>query len=141
MRATNHMLEFVRTTRPWIVLMSVLGFLIALSIIVGSMGLAVSGAMYSNPETSPALPKYIGSALLLIMGLIVLYPMTRLWAAGSGLGQFLETSSTSALQAGLAQHRRFWKSLGIYTIVMMALGALMTLAFFVWLAPMMVPSK
>jgi hypothetical protein len=116
---SEHALEMLRQTRPWVIFLGIVSFVLAaflaLFCLLIFIGLAVQP---SNP----------GGAMAVIVALsnvpmigVCIYPGVKLVKYGAAIGRLMETRATSDLDDALAQQKSMWKFSGIATIVMIVL--------------------
>ena len=105
-------------TRPWVRLMSVLGFISVA--FLGFIGLAggLAGIATQRAEL----------AILLIypvFGLLYLFPSLSLYRYASRIADFVARGEQHQLEAALDAQRAFWKFVGILTLI----GLVLTVMF------------
>ena len=112
-------LDSLRQTRPWVLLMGILCFIVAGLTILG--GLAFAGMMAFGGAGGPfaggmgiALP-----AIYLIMGLLYIFPGIFLVRYATKINALLSSPTTAALEAALVAQKSFWKFVGISVLVVL----------------------
>lgn len=126
--------EALRGTRPWVLLFAILGFLgAALMVIAGLFILLGGGAsMFAGlgEEGAAAGGMMIGLGVVyLLMGLLYFLPCLYLLRYAGRIRSMLQGGGEAALVAALDQQRRFWRLVGIYTVVILALYAVGLVVF------------
>lgn len=125
--------EALRGTRPWVRLFSILGFLSAALMVMLGAGIMLGGgaSIFGDfgDEAAPAgLMIAMGFAYLLI-GLLYFLPCLYLFRYASRITRITEGGGEAALVDALDQQRRFWRLVGIYTLVMVGLYAVVAVGF------------
>jgi hypothetical protein len=121
---SESMLESLQGTRPWVKFLAILGFIFAGFMIVG--GLFMSLAFSFMPPT-PGLPHFVwplfGILYIVMAVFFYLLPCLYLLRYGSAITRIPE-SGQAAMEEALRQQKTFWKYLGIFAIVVLALYVL-----------------
>jgi uncharacterized protein involved in cysteine biosynthesis len=117
---TPLMVEHLRATKPWVRLVSVIMF-----IFTGLMFL-IGLAMFLIPT-----PKGINSPsfgllgiVYIVMGAFYLVPAYFLHQYASYIRDFLQGGGDSAMESALGSQKSFWRFVGILTLVVICLYAL-----------------
>lgn len=126
--------EALRGTRPWVRLFSILGFLsAALMVVLGAAVVLGGGAsMFGDlgGEGAAAGGMMLGLGVLyLVIGLLYFLPCFYLFRYASRITSITEGGGAAALVDALDQQRRFWRLVGIYTVVMLALYLVAAVVF------------
>ena len=107
-------------TRPWVLFLSILGFIGGgLMIFVGLIIIA-AGAAIDGPNFG-----FIQAIICLLGSPFYLAPSYFLFRYGQQIGRFLRSSGPRELETALTAQKSFWKLIGILTILFMALYAAM----------------
>lgn len=114
-------LSHLRRTRPWVLFLSILGFISsALMVVFGLIGGAF-GAMSGEP----------GMAILIViyplMGVLYLFPSYFLFSYAARIRDLIADPQLNALEQAMDAQRSFWKFIGIMMIVSLALGIIMAI--------------
>lgn len=125
--------EALRGTRPWVRLFSILGFLsAALMVVLGAAVMLGGGASLFGDFGEEAAPGGVligmGFAYLLV-GLLYFLPCLYLFRYASRITRITEGGGEVALVDALDQQRRFWRLIGIYTLVFLVLYGLLAVVF------------
>lgn len=109
----------LRDTRPWVKLVSVLGF------IGSALVFAVSIFMlFSDDERTPTWLALVSA----LSAVLYFYPSLYLWRYAKGIEEHLQRRDEPTLARALEHQRSFWKYVGALTLVFVVLY---TLAIFV----------
>lgn len=117
-------METMRQTKPWVMLMGVFTLLGSAFMLLAAILMMGVGAMM--PRNGPVSSAVLGLVYLPMAALYV-YPGIKLWQYGSAIGRLMATRATSELEAALAQQKSFWKFVGILTLVIVVLYAVIFL--------------
>jgi hypothetical protein len=116
---TTTMLGHLRSTRPWVRFLAVMGFIGLGFMSFTGLILLLMGAL-PTMRSSGFPGRLVGLAYLAIAG-VYLWPVLALHRFGRALTRLLAEGHEEALEGALRQQYSFWKAVGIFTIVMMAL--------------------
>ncbi len=106
-------------TKPWVRLLSVLGFLM-----FGIMILAFVGIALSAVPNGAAGPSVLVSVLFLPFGLIfLLVPALLLWNYASRIAAFLVSQDPQSLATAVGAQKSFWKYSGVVAAIITVLYA------------------
>jgi hypothetical protein len=130
--AVPRILEAMRRTRPWITMFSILSFIGG-----GLMGLGAIAVFAS--AASAQIGAAIGGAMFYFM-LAAFYIVTGwlLWSYRQGIEGFLASGGGAGmLSIAVDRQASFWKFVGILTLVMMVLYAILGLAMLTFMSSKM----
>jgi hypothetical protein len=121
---TPLMAEHLRATKPWVRLISVIMFI--------SVGLMFLGGLVMMLMPSPAGMRGFGFGPIVgifyfIFGLLYLLPAYFLHQYASSINDFLQGGGDSAMENALGSQKSFWRFVGILTLVIISLYALVFL--------------
>jgi hypothetical protein len=116
---SEHAVELLRQTRPWVLFLSVLFFLASGFMLLAGLGMVALGAA-TTTDAAKFSPALIGLVYVPLAFLYV-YPAIKLWKYGSAIGQLVASRSAADLEAALGQQKSFWKYSGIAAIVVIVL--------------------
>jgi hypothetical protein len=112
---TPAILDAMAQTRPWVLFLSILGFIGAGFMILGSLGLMIAGSAMGGAEMGAIGVVYIAFAVIYIFTSLYLYRYAasiKLLMSGYGV---------HALEEALGHQKSFWKLVGILAAVFMVL--------------------
>ena len=115
-------LEHLRNTKPWVRLLSVMGFIGSALLVIVALAMMV-GSGFMGEQFSGAMGIGLGVAYLLF-ALFYIYPSVCLWRYATAIQTLLSTRRTIDLETALGQQKSFWRFVGILTAVMLVLYAL-----------------
>ncbi len=116
---TTTMLGHLRSTRPWVRFLAVMGF-----IGLGFMGFAalLMALMSFVPSMrNSSFPGAVMALVYLALGAVYLWPVLSLHRFGRALTRLLAEGGGEALEGAFRQQFSFWKATGILTIVTVGL--------------------
>jgi len=114
---TPAVMESLSGTRPWVIFLAILGFILAGLMVLGGLGIMVAGGL------SDQLPGALG-LVYIFLALFYLFPSLFLIRYGSAIGTLTSGGGVPALEQALAHQRSFWRLVGIMTALLMGLYAL-----------------
>jgi hypothetical protein len=116
---TDAVVDLLRQTRPWVMLIGVLSFIGSAAMAL--LGLGVIGASLLSSGAKPAQAAL--GLFYLPLAFLYIYPGMKLLAFGSAIARLMASRSPTDLEAALAQQKSFWKFSGIASVVVMVLYA------------------
>jgi len=118
----EEVVDILRSTKPWVRFLSVLGFLGLGLLVLGCLAILVipMGPMGSMPIG----PRIGASFAYLLMGLVQFPAVLFLSRYASRISRLAGTNAPIDLEDALRAQKSFWKYLGILTLVMMILYVL-----------------
>ena len=110
--------ELLRQTRPWVLLISVLMFIVAGLMFIG--GLLVAGLGLLGGRGAVGFAAIFG-VVYVLGGLLYFFPALFLGRYASRIGTLTMTRRADTLEGALEAQKSFWKFLGIATLVVIGL--------------------
>jgi hypothetical protein len=124
---TDRVQQYLRETKPWVTLMSVLVFIVAGMMVLGALAvlaMSVIGGAASESAIGGALVGGILAIAYGVLALLYIMPGVYLWRYQSAIGQLVADRSTGALERALEHQRSFWRFVGILSICMTAIAVI-----------------
>lgn len=122
--------EALRGTRPWVRLFSILGFIsAALMVMLGAAVVLGGGATIFGEAAAPGGALIAMGFAYLLIGLLYFLPCLYLFRYASRITRITAGGGEAALVDALDQQRRFWRLVGIYTLVMLGLYVVAAVVF------------
>jgi hypothetical protein len=119
---TTTLLGHLRSTRPWVRFLSVLGFIgMGFMLFAGLMLIVASGV---RPSSTGSFPSALLAVVYLAFAAIYLWPVLALHRFGRALTRLLDEGSGEALEGAFRRQFLFWRAVGILTIVGLGLAVL-----------------
>ena len=130
---TSSMVEALRRTKPWVLLIGIVLLISAAFMIFGTFGIFAASTMSLGTE-GPGTATMIGIGVMYaVMSAMYLMLGIYLFKFSSAIGRLVDLASVVNMEAALDSQRKFWKLAGILTAIAVVL---MVVAFF---AAMLVP--
>ncbi len=117
---THVMIEHLRGTKPWVRFMSVVMFISAGLIFLAGLAIML---IPSSGMGGYGLGPLIG-ILYILMGGLYLAPAFFLHQFASSISDFLNGGGDSAMENALGSQKSFWRFVGILTLIVICLYAL-----------------
>ncbi|MGB0847655.1 MAG: DUF5362 family protein [Thiolinea sp.] len=117
---TDSIVTSLRKTRPWVLLLAIMGFIGTAFIIIAAVGMLFGGSMMQGMEGAGAMPGgfiYGMTAFYFILGIIYFMASLYLLKYAGSIKRAVTGMSLADLEAALAQQASFWKLMGILTLI------------------------
>lgn len=118
----NSAADMLRKTKPWVRFMSVIMFIASAFMALGGAFMMAAGAV-GSPGISGA---FVG-IVYVVMAVLYIIPAVFLWRYADRIGSFLLQRTPVALTHALEAQKSFWKFVGILTLIVICLYALMAI--------------
>ena len=120
---TPLMIDHLRATKPWVRFISIISFIMAGLMVLGGLAMILMSA------ATPGMANFgfgplVGVLYLLLAGLYIA-PAYFLHQFASSIGNLMDGGGDVALEAALGSQKSFWRFVGILTLVMICLYALL----------------
>ena len=122
LKITSHMIDSMRSTRPWVMFLSVLGFISVGFMVLAAMIIMVVGSVL--PQHFDGFPAALMGIMYIFMSFFYLVPSIYLFRYSSAIGRFLDSMAASEMESALSYQKSFWKFVGIVAIVMFVFAIL-----------------
>jgi hypothetical protein len=122
---SDAVLHSMRGTRPWVLMFAILGFLTVGFMVIAGLAMFALGATNSELGGGAAL-----GVLYLAIGVLYLFPSLRLLYYANAIGTLLHRGAQADLETALSHQQRFWKFVGIVTLVTVALYVVVLIVAF-----------
>lgn len=135
---TDHMLDSLRRTRPWVVFLSILGFVFAAFCFLGGLWMFLAFGIFRALPVKQSLPPFYSTVLFFGVGVLeiavavfmYLLPCVILFRYGAAIGRMAPGNIQWAVEEALARQKSFWKYLGILMMAVIALYILLLIGMF-----------
>ncbi|MBN2171946.1 MAG: hypothetical protein JW819_11575 [Candidatus Krumholzibacteriota bacterium] len=109
-------IRLLTETKPWVRFMSILGF-------IGCGFLVIAGIIMGAVGTFSEMGPFGGliSIVYIAMAVLYIFPALFLFRYADAIRDLARWRSTRALEGALDHQRRFWRFVGIFTIVVLGL--------------------
>ena len=116
---TSTMIEAMRGTKPWVLLIGIVLLISAAFMLLGTVGIFVASAV-GMAQMGPQAGVMLGvGAMYAVMGIIYIMMAVYLIKYSSAIGRLLQSASVDDMEEALHSQRKFWKMAGVITAVML----------------------
>lgn len=122
---TAEMVNALRGTKGWVLLIGILMFVGAAFMVIGALGMIFSGAMIGAGANEAPQGMFAGMGVMyLVMAVLYLFPASFLVKYSSAIGRLVSDGRAADMEAALHQQRKFWKFAGVLALIMMVLAVI-----------------
>ncbi|CAA6818503.1 MAG: Unknown protein [uncultured Thiotrichaceae bacterium] len=121
---TDSIVSSLRKTRPWVLLLAILGFIGAAFMVIAAVPMLLGGGMMgSNMEGMDGLGMFGGGMIIgmgvfyLILGVIYFMASLYLLRYAGSIKRAVAGMQVADLEVALSQQASFWKLMGILTLI------------------------
>jgi hypothetical protein len=133
-QATFKIMNGMRSTKPWLTLFAVLSFIGTAFIVLAALAAFGSSGMASGPFAGLGVGMGLG---YLLMAGVYGYTGVLLWSYRSGIDGYLASGGDlESLAMTVGRQASFWRFVGVLTVIMMVLYALLLMAMLIGFANM-----
>ncbi len=118
----NSAADMLRKTKPWVRFMSVIMFIASAFMALGGAFMMAAGA-----AGAPGMYGAFVGVVYVVMAVLYIIPAVFLWRYADRIGSFLLQRTPAALTHALEAQKSFWKFVGILTLIVICLYALMAI--------------
>ena len=134
---TEEMVNALRGTKGWVLLIGILMFIGAAFMVIAALGMILGGAaMGAAGQGMPTGMLTAMGVVYLLMAFLYIFPATYLVKYSSAIGRLVSDGRPVDMEAALDQQRKFWKFAGVLaliSIVLMVLGMAAAIALPMWM--------
>lgn len=120
-------LEHLKNTKPWVRLMSVLGYIGAALMLIISI-FAFLGGAFVKELSGGEFPVAALGFVYLLMAFLSIAPSLYLWRYATAIGVLLDSRRPRDLETALGYQKSYWRFIGIMVAVLMVIYALAIVA-------------
>jgi len=128
---TDLAIEMLQKTRPWVMFLSILSFILSAFMLLAGLLMVGVGMMASGGSAEKGMQAMIG-VIYLPLSALYIYPAIKMWMYGSAIGRLVASRSTADLEEALGQQKSFWKFAGISAIVMIGFYIVFFIGAIIW---------
>lgn len=128
---SNTMIEAMRGTKPWVLLIGIVLIVSSSFMILGSIGVFIASTIHLESETSPPGVLAGVGAMYAVLGVVYIFMAVYLLKYNSAIGRLLGSATTADMEDALLAQRKFWRLAGIITAIMlvvMVIGILVAIS-------------
>ncbi len=122
-RITGTMIDALRGTKGWVLLVGILSLIGAAFMVLGGVGMlfgsAFMGAAGGAAGAPPAAMIAGMGAAYLIFAVIYIFPGLFLIRYSSAIGRLLNSGQAQDMEDALNQQRKFWKLIGVLFVILL----------------------
>lgn len=122
LKITNHMIDSMRSTRPWAMFLSIVGFISVGFMVLAGMIMMVVGSVVT--QKLDGFPAVLLGIVYIIMSFFYLVPSIYLFKYASAIGHFLDSMTEAAMESALSYQKSLWRFVGIVVIIMFIVSIL-----------------
>ena len=116
---TNSMIDAMRGTKPWVLLIGIVLIISAIFMLLGTLGIFAAGALSQESMGAEAGVILGVGAMYALMSIIYILMGIYLFKYSSAIGRLLQSASVVDMEEALNSQRKFWKIAGVITAVML----------------------
>ncbi len=121
---TTTMIDAMRGTKPWVLLIGIVLIISAVFMIMGTFGIIIASSIGMASMGAEA-GVFLGVAVMYgVISIIYVMMGVYLFKYSSAIGRLLQSASVINMEDALDSQRKFWKIAGIITAVMLVLMVL-----------------
>lgn len=121
---TNTMIDAMRGTKPWVLLIGIVLFVSAAFMVLGTIGIFIASTVGMGTN-GPEAGAILGMGVVYgVMSIIYILMGVYLVKYSSAIGRLLQSISVVDMEEALMSQRKFWKLAGVITAIMLVLMVL-----------------
>ena len=117
---TDSIIHSLRKTRPWVLLLAILGFIGTAFVVIAAVAMFFGGGMMQGMDDVGGMPGgfvYGMAAFYLVLGVIYFMASLYLLRYAGSIKRAVTGMSLGDLETALAQQASFWKLMGILSLI------------------------
>jgi hypothetical protein len=123
-KVTPAMIESLEKTKPWALILAILGFICVLLMVLGG-SINLIGFSQIQQQGPKGLFPFVGIGLAnILMGLLYLFPSYFLLKYATSIGRLLDGGGQYSMEEALSYQKSFWKFTGIVGVIMIGIALL-----------------
>ena len=134
---TEEMVNALRGTKGWVLLIGILMFIGAAFMVIAALGMILGGAAMGAAGQGIPTGMLAGMGVgYLVFAMLYIFPATYLVKYSSAIGRLVSDGRPVDMEAALDQQRKFWKFAGVLaliSIVLAVVGIVAAIAVPVWM--------
>ena len=116
-QVTSSMIESLRATKPWALLLAILGFISIGFMVLSSLPMFIGSCFMPSHQPGMPFPLFFLALVYLLMGLVYFFPSYFLLKYATSIGRFLGGGGQLSMEQALAYQKSFWKFVGILGLI------------------------
>jgi hypothetical protein len=127
-KVTPGMINALRSTKPWTMLLAVLGFISIGFMVLAGLGMALFSSLIPGVRGQGA----VMGLVYIVMAVLYFFPALYLVKYSSAVERFLSTGMPADMESALTYQKSFWKFVGILSLIgigfmILGIGAAITI--------------
>jgi hypothetical protein len=127
-KVTPGMINALRSTKPWTMLLAVLGFISIGFMVLAGLGMALFSSLIPGVRGQGA----VMGLVYIVMAVLYFFPALYLVKYSSAVERFLNTGMPADMESALTYQKSFWKFVGILSLIgigfmILGIGAAITI--------------
>jgi len=119
---TTEMLDALRGTKPWVLLIGIVLFISSAFMVLGAFGMIAAGSMGGAPNGPPQGAMTAIGGGYVIAAIIYIVLGVYLVKYSSAIGRLSQSGDGIDMEEALVSQRKFWKLAGILTLLMIVVA-------------------
>ncbi len=115
--------EYLNETEQWTKFLSIVGFVfVGLIVIMALFASTIFSSVPFGPENKMGgVMGFLFSGIYLLMGALYFFPTWYLFKFSKSLKEAIRFKNNEELEVALSNHKSFYKFLGVFTVIMLAI--------------------
>ena len=118
---TPLMAQHLLATRPWVLFLSIMGFIGCGFMVLAGLGMIVFGGLGGSRPPEFAFPMAVFGLICLVLAGVYAVPAWLLLSYARAIQRYRHSASSRDMAAALGSQKSFWKFVGIMTVVVMSI--------------------
>jgi len=135
---TVEMVDALRGTKGWVLLVGILMYIGAAFMVIAAIGMILGGAAMGGTAKGMPAGMFAGMGVAyLLIALLYIFPATYLIKYSSAIGRLISDGQPANMEAALHQQRKFWKFVGVLSLIgvaVMVVGMVAAISVPMWMA-------
>lgn len=115
-RITEPMLLSLRQTKPWVRLLSIVGFLSIGFVVIAGIAKIILISKFSTVKG--LFPLYMCAVSYILIGMLYFFPSLFLFKFASSIGRLIDGGGATEMEEALSNQKAFWIYIGILTPIL-----------------------
>lgn len=123
-KMTPFMIESLSATKPWTLLLAILGFVSVFLMALGGILSFIGFSQMPHQGAGAPFPFFFMALGYLLMSILYFVPSYLLLKYATSLGRFLDGEGQQAGERAFSYHKSFWKFIGILALISIGIAIL-----------------
>ena len=129
---SQNSMYYLRNTAPWIKFVSIAGLLMCIMLIAFAVIIINAPIETTNEylaKLNSGMKNFI-AVIYIFIAIMLLFPCIYLFIYSNRLKKFVRTNNTLSLEKAFAIQRKFWKYIGVLTIIILSFMSIAIVSLF-----------